>query len=277
MRVGPPIGRHLLYLVPTPIGHLDDITLRAIHTLRAVDAIFAEDTRHTRRLLDHHNISVPPSGLISCHDHNEEQRVELLASHIEAGRTVALVSDAGTPTISDPGYRLVSGALARGIEVVPLPGACAAITALSASGLPSDRFTFAGFPPKKAGARRRWLDELATAPGTLILYCAAREVQKVLTDIRSSRGDVPVAVYREITKTYEECLRGQVDEVLRNWQDNPRKGEVTLLAGRPEAKDYDDAALMELLRERSVKEVAADTGISRRRLYQLHLRLKDSQ
>ena len=267
----------MLYIVPTPIGHLDDITLRALSTLSTVDVIFAEDTRHTRRLLDHHHIGAPSFGVISCHDHNEDKRVQLLLDHVEAGRTVALVSDAGTPTISDPGYRLVSGALSHGIQVVPLPGACAAITALSASGLPSDRFTFAGFPPKKPGARRRWLDELATAPGTLILYCAGRDVPKVLSDILASRGDVLVAVYREVTKTYEECLRGSVSEVCADWIGNPRKGEVTLLAGRPHARDYDDAALMEFLREHTVKEVAADTGVSRRRLYQLNLQLKDQE
>jgi 16S rRNA (cytidine1402-2'-O)-methyltransferase len=266
----------LLYLVPTPIGHLDDITLRALQVLREVDVIFAEDTRHTRRLLDHHGIPLPPMGLVSCHDHNEAKRIVAVKNHVEAGRTVALVSDAGTPTISDPGYRLVSGVLECGVGVVPLPGACAAITALSASGLPSDRFTFAGFPPKKAGARRRWLDELATAPGTLILYCAAREVPKVLHDLRDSRGDVPVAVYREVTKTYEECLRGTATAVLQDWEANPRKGEVTVLAGRPIMRDFDDASLMGMLRERSVKEVSADTGVSRRRLYALHLQIKNA-
>ena len=264
----------MLYLVPTPIGHFDDITLRALRVLRDVDVIFAEDTRHTRRLLDHHGVPYSSRGLVSCHDHNEEKRVATVIEHVNAGRSVALVSDAGTPTISDPGYRLVSGVLAHGVQVVPLPGACAAITALSASGLPSDRFTFAGFPPKKAGARRRWLDELATAPGTLILYCAAREVPKVLHDLLESRGDVPVAVYREVTKTYEECLRGSVTEILGDWEGNPRKGEVTLLAGRPQGRDFDDLTLMDLLRERTVKDVAADTGVSRRRLYALHLQIK---
>lgn len=264
----------MLYIIATPIGNLDDITIRALKTLRAADVIYAEDTRHTKKLLDHHGISLDGRTLASCFEHNEDARARQVVAHLSEGHSVALVSDAGTPTISDPGYLLVRTAWEAGFRVVPIPGACAAVAALSASGLPTDRFTFVGFPPKKSGARRRWLDELSTAPGTLVLYAAARDVVKILDDLNELRGNPEVVVFREITKRYEECLRGRAAELSALWAAEARKGEVTIMAGRGVECDFDDAALMELLREDSVKEVAQNTGVSKRRIYQLSLILK---
>ena len=264
-----------LYVVATPIGNLEDMTYRAVRILGEVDVIFAEDTRRARSLLSHYGLSYPEMGIQSCHDHNESKRIAALLSHLQQGRSVALVTDAGTPAISDPGYRLVQAVWQSDARVVPLPGACAAIAALSAGGLPTDRFTFAGFPPKKTGARRRWLDELATSPGTLILYAPARDVAVVLSDLVEVRGDPPVAVFRELTKQYETCLRGRASEVLQAWSQQPQKGEVTLLAGRAPDRDFDDATLLAWLREASPAQVAQDTGVSRRRCYQLSLSLRD--
>ena len=254
---------------------MEDITLRALRVLAEVDVICAEDTRRTRNLLDHHDILLRGRKMISCHEHNESSRVKQILDHLAHGRTVALVTDAGTPAISDPGYVLVRAARTNGYPVIPVPGANAAIAALSSSGLPTDRFTYAGFPPKKAGARQRFLDELATAAGTLVLYAAARDVPQVLEDLIETRANPEVAVYREITKTYEECLFGQADEVLAEWTENPRKGEVTLLAGRAPTREFDDATLLGMLRDESVKTVQDNTGVARRRLYQLSLLLKD--
>ena len=264
----------MLYVVATPIGNLEDITLRAIRVLGEVHLILAEDTRRTRQLLSHHGIALPAGRVLSCHEHNEKTRVGLALSHLGEGHAVALVTDAGTPAVSDPGYQLVRAVWEAGHRVTPIPGACAGVAALSAAGLPTDRFVFAGFPPKKAGARRRWLDELATAPGTLVLYAAARDVPQVLEDICETRGDPEVAVFREITKLYEECLRGTASEIGAQWTASPRKGEVTILAGRPAERDFDDATLLDLLRHSSVKDVAAQTGVSRRRLYALSLAAK---
>ena len=266
-----------LYVVATPIGNLEDITLRALRVLGEVHVIYSEDTRRTRQLLSSHGIAPPAGGVISCHEHNEAARAGELVSHLHAGRSAALVTDAGTPAISDPGFRLVRAVWDAGAQVVPIPGACAAIAALSAGGLPTDRFTFAGFPPKKGGARRRWLDELATAPGTLVLYAAARDAAAVLDDLAATRADPPVAVFRELTKRFEECRRGRASEVAAGWRAEPGRGEVCILADRPPERDFDDAMLLGLLREAPVGEVARDTGVAKRRLYQLALRLKEER
>ena len=262
-----------LNVVATPIGNLEDITLRALRVLREADALYCEDTRKTRALLSRHEVT-PPRAMVSYHEHNADSRVAELLARLEAGEQVCLVTDAGTPGISDPGYRAVRAARQAGYAVVPIPGACAAVAALSASGLPTDRFTFVGFPPKKPGARGRFLDELATAAGTLVLYVAGREVPDVLTDIAKTRGNPEVVVFRELTKLYEECMRGTASEVAAAWRAEPRKGEVTILADRPPERDFDDAALLELLRAHPVAQVAEMTGVSKRRVYQLNLLLK---
>ena len=264
----------VLYVVATPIGNLEDITLRALRVLREADVLFAEDTRHTGQLLSAHGIGRQGRS-ISCHEHNENERVALLLSLLAEGETVALCTDAGTPGISDPGYRLVCAAREAGYPVVPVPGACAAVAALSASGLPTDRFTFAGFPPKKPGPRGRWLEGLAEGQGgTLVLYAAARDVAEILDDLASTRADPAVVVYRELTKHFEECRRGKASELAAGWRADPGKGEVVIVADRAPEAELDDEALIKLLADASPADVSAATGISKRRLYQLALTLK---
>ena len=263
----------MLYVVATPIGNLEDITLRALRVLREVDVVFAEDTRHTGKLLEAHGV-VRTGRLVSCHEHNEDGRVTQLLELLAAGKSVALVTDAGTPGVSDPGFRLVRAVREAGFAVVPIPGACAAIAALSAAGLPTDRFTFVGFAPKKPGARRRWLEEAGAGSGTLVLYAAARDVADVLADLAVTRQDPEVAVYRELTKHFEECQRGRASALAALWKETPGKGEVVILADRPPPVALDDEALLTLLRTASAAEVAQATGESKRRLYQLALRLK---
>ena len=221
-----------LYVAATPIGNLGDMTLRAIAILRSVDVIAAEDTRQTGILLSAHGID---TQLISYHEHNEKRRAGELISKLEAGAAVALVSDAGTPTISDPGYRLVSAAAAAGIDVVPLPGVSAATAALSVSGLPTDAFTFIGFPEKKAGKRLKQLFELAGRRETLIFYESPRRVAGLLEAVLECMGDRRVVLAREMTKKFEEFIRGPVSQVIAELDARSGvKGECTLLvSGNP--------------------------------------------
>jgi len=221
-----------LYIVATPIGNLDDITLRALEILRTVDVVAAEDTRQTGILLKAHGI---PTRLMSYHEHNERQRAGQLIEKLKAGRAVAVVSDAGTPTISDPGYRLVSAAAAAGIDVVPLPGVSAATAALSVSGLPTDTFTFIGFPEKKAGKRIKQLTDFADRRETLIFYESPRRVVGLLEAVLECMGDRPVVLAREMTKQFEEFIRGPVSQVISQLDARSGvKGECTLLvSGNP--------------------------------------------
>lgn len=241
-----------LYVVATPIGNLEDITLRAIKTLQAVDLIAAEDTRHTRRLLAHYAIGTP---LISCHEHNEQQRTPELIDKMRAGASVALVTDAGTPSVSDPGYRLVCAALEAGLKLFPIPGVSAAITALCVSGLPTDAFVFVGFAPRKAGKRRELLNALAAEPRTLVFYDSPRRVGGLLQELRTLMGDRPAVLGREMTKLHEEFIRGRLSEIQARLADRAAvKGECTLLvAGRPDsdtrADDQLDAALAQALEQ----------------------------
>ncbi len=267
----------MLAIVATPIGNLDDMTLRAIRVLRESDIVLAEDTRHTQKLLKHHGIERERGSVQSYHEHNAESRTEWALTRLGEGLKIALVTDAGTPAISDPGYRLVRAVRAAGIPVEPIPGPCAAVAALSASGLPSDRFTFVGFPPKKSGARRRWLDGLSTVTGSIVMYASGRDVPNVLAGILETRGDVPTALARELTKQYEEWLTGPVSEVLADWRANPRKGEVTIVLDRPPETVVDDVALSELLETHSVAEVVEITGVSKRRVYQLSIQKKKNR
>jgi 16S rRNA (cytidine1402-2'-O)-methyltransferase len=221
-----------LYVAATPIGNLDDITLRAIEILRAVDIVAAEDTRQTGILLKAHHID---TRLISYHEHNETQRARQLIEKMQAGLSVALVSDAGTPTISDPGYRLVCDAAAAGIHVVPLPGVSAATAALSVSGLPTDAFTFIGFPERKAGKRAKQLAGLADRRETLIFYESPRRISALLEEIQHCMGDRTIVVAREMTKKFEEFIRGPVSRVRAELEARSGvKGECTLLvSGTP--------------------------------------------
>ena len=225
-----------LYLVATPIGNLGDITLRALEVLRSVDRIACEDTRQTQKLLNHFGIEKPT---ISCHEHNERERAAEFVAAIQAGKAIAVVSDAGMPGISDPGSVLAAAAIAAGLPVIPIPGANAALSALIASGLPTSQFTFLGFLPEKAGARRTFLEDLTaqprTAPQTLIFYEAPHRILETLSDLEYVFGpDLRVAIAREITKLHEEFLRGTVAELRQNLAARDRvRGEFVLLIEAP--------------------------------------------
>src|SRR2546423_9598370 len=203
-----------LFIVATPIGNLEDITQRALRVLREVDLIACEDTRHTQKLLNHFGIS---TRTISYHEHNERERAEELCGLLEEGKNVGLVSDAGTPLISDPGFRLVSAAIARGVNVVPIPGASALVAALSASGLAMDQFFFAGFLPAHATARRVKLEELGAIPATLVLYEAPHRIAATLKDAADVLGNRHAAVARELTKLHEEIRRGSLAELAEQF------------------------------------------------------------
>ena len=219
-----------LYIVSTPIGNLDDITLRALKTLRHVDLIAAEDTRRTRKLLSHFDIHTP---LVSYFEHNELKKLDKLLSHMKRGKEIALVSDAGTPGISDPGYRLVQQAIERGIPVIPIPGPSAVIAALSISGLPTDSFIFAGFLPKKGGKRRKLLEKLGDLDGTSILYESPHRLMRTLEDLLEVCGDRQIVITRELTKAFEETIRGSIREAINTLEGRRIKGEVTIvLAGK---------------------------------------------
>ncbi|MBC2714419.1 MAG: 16S rRNA (cytidine(1402)-2'-O)-methyltransferase [Desulfobacteraceae bacterium] len=216
-----------LYIVATPIGNLNDITFRALETFEKVELIAAEDTRHTKKLLAHFNIK---SRLVAYHEHNEEQSAKGILEKLKSGSSVALVSNAGTPTVSDPGYRLINTAIKENITVVPIPGVSAAITALSVSGLPSDRFSFIGFLPPKSRKRREWLEQLVDFASTLIFYESPRRIITVMEDMKEIFGDRYAVLSREMTKMYEEFLRGNLSELVAELKTRPAiKGEITLL------------------------------------------------
>jgi 16S rRNA (cytidine1402-2'-O)-methyltransferase len=216
----------LLYIVATPIGNLEDITLRALRALKEADLIAAEDTRHTQILLAHYDIRTP---LASYHEHNEKTKAATLVEQLMAGKTIALVSDAGTPTISDPGYRVIAAAVAAGIKVVPVPGAAAFVAALSASGLPTDRFVFEGFLSNKKKQRRACLRALVNETRTLIFYEAPHRLNESLGDIYELLGDREIVIAREVSKIHEEFLRGGVSELIAKLADQEVRGEITLI------------------------------------------------
>jgi 16S rRNA (cytidine1402-2'-O)-methyltransferase len=268
----------VLYLVSTPIGNLEDITLRATGVLREADLIACEDTRHTRKLLNHLGLDNPPGKTMwSYHEHNEKTRALELVERLKAGQNVALVSDAGTPLVSDPGFRLVEAAIAAGIEVRPIPGPSAALAGLAASGLPTDSFRFCGFLPAKSGQRRQALEELRPETCTLIFYEAPHRLLETLADIAAVLGDRPVVVARELTKLHEEFLRGSADSIRRELSARPSiKGEITILAGKPPERPADPLAAEQEVRELeqqgvtrrdAVKRVAKARGIPKRELY----------
>ncbi len=279
-------GAGTLFIVATPIGNLDDLSRRAEQILASVDLVAAEDTRHSGRLLQHLGISKPMWPL---HDHNEREKADVLLDRIAGGESVALVSDAGTPLISDPGYVLVRLARQRGISVVPVPGACAMVAALSAAGLPTDRFLFAGFLPAKTAARSRELEVLSRESATLVLYESPRRVAALLADIRRVFGDErEVVLARELTKAFESWYHGSVAEVERAIEADAHAGKgeyVVMIAGAPAAADGDkvidaERALSLLLPELPVKKavrlVSELTGLPRNELYQRALSLKDA-
>ncbi|MGN0858578.1 MAG: 16S rRNA (cytidine(1402)-2'-O)-methyltransferase [Stenotrophomonas sp.] len=219
----------VLYVIATPIGNLADISARALETLKQVAAVCAEDTRHTRPLLAHYGIDKP---LIALHDHNEEAIADKVVARLLAGESLALVSDAGTPLVSDPGFKLVRAARAAGVRVSPVPGACAAIAALSVAGLPSDRFAFEGFLPAKSSARRERLSRLAGASATLVFYESSHRIEESLADMAAVfGGDRPAVLARELTKLFETVLDGDLDSLLAKVKADPnqRRGEFVVM------------------------------------------------
>ena len=264
-----------LYVVATPIGNLGDVTLRALRVLAAADAVLAEDTRVTRTLLAHYGIGTP---LVAYHEHSGEGVRERVIERLRRGEALALVSDAGTPLVSDPGYRLAEAAIGAGVAVTPIPGASAILAALVASGLPSDRFFFEGFLPPRAAARRTRLNELAGIPGTLLLFEAPHRLPEMLADAAAILGDRPAAMARELTKRFETLRRGRLGELAAAFAaEGPPRGEVVVLVGEgagpaPEtvAAGLDERLAAELGRH-SLKEavalVAAETGRPRREVY----------
>jgi 16S rRNA (cytidine1402-2'-O)-methyltransferase len=261
-------------VVATPIGNLEDITHRALRILSSVHLIACEDTRHTHRLLAHYGIQTPT---ISYHEHNERERTEELIAKLAAGADIALVSDAGTPLISDPGYRVVSRAAAEGIPVVPIPGAAALLTALAASGLPTDSFYFGGFLPAKTGQRRRILQSLIGLECTLVFYEAPHRIIESLEDVAAVLGDRPVVLTRELTKLHEEFIRGTAAGVLNEMKSRPAiKGELTLLIGKTAALPAPEMALHDayeqllnrgIPRMEAIKQIARERGLSKRQVY----------
>ncbi len=267
-----------LYVIATPIGNLEDITLRALRILREEVAIIAcEDTRYTGKLLDHYEIRKP---LLSCHEHNEKSRTAEIIRTLETGDSVGLVSDAGTPLVSDPGYRVVSEAIAAGFRVVPLPGPSALLAALAASGLPTDEFRFIGFLPSKAGSRRRTLTGILNEPTTVVAYESPHRILDSLIDITAILGSTPVALAREITKIHEEFLRGSAESIRQELvtRDSIR-GEITLVIGRPEpnrrivSDPLAEVVRLEteqgLDRMEAIKAVARQAGVPKREMYRL--------
>ncbi len=273
-----------LYIVATPIGNLEDITFRAVRILKEVDLIAAEDTRHSRKLLSHFGIAKP---LTSYFDHNKNFKGSYLLERLAEGRSVALISDAGTPCISDPGYQLVRDAVAAGIPVVPIPGPSAVVTALSAGGLPTDCFTFLGFLPNRQGKRRERLARLAGEEQVLVFYESPRRLLAMLADLRETCGDREVVVARELTKIYEEFVRGRVTEVLERLKDRDIRGEVVILVapaseGNRESAESGAALLRRYLLagglslKDAVARVVEETGLPRGEVYAEALRLKES-
>lgn len=274
-----------LFVVATPIGHLDDMSYRAIDVLKSVSLIAAEDTRTSAQLMKHFNISTP---LTACHEHNESNKIDILIQKLLNGEDIALISDAGTPLISDPGFKLVRAAQANGIRVIPVPGACAAIAALSAVGLPSDRFSFQGFLASKQSQRLQQLEKLKDETQTLIFYEAPHRILDSVKDMAAVFGaDRPVGFAREITKTFETIKKMALGELVEfiAADHHQQKGEIVLVvSGASEEKDMEqeklDQLLQRLLQDLSVKaasQLAADlTGIKKKIAYQRALELSQA-
>jgi 16S rRNA (cytidine1402-2'-O)-methyltransferase len=264
-----------LYIVSTPIGNLEDITLRALRVLREADLIACEDTRQSRKLLDHFGIAKPT---VSYHEHNEAERTGELIAKIEAGANVALVSDAGTPLVSDPGYRIVNAALEAGINVVPIPGASAITTALAAAGLATDSFRFCGFLPPKTTQRRKLLEQWKLDETTLVFYETPHRILEALDDIAAVMGSRPVVAARELTKLHEEFLRGPAPQIRETLASRPViKGEFTLLIGKGDGvAEQPQESIEEAVRTLeqqgasrmdAIKQVARARGIPKREVY----------
>ena len=277
-----------LYLVATPIGNLEDITLRALRVLKEADLIACEDTRHTRKLLDHFGISKPT---VSYHEHNEQARAQELTVRLLSGASIALVTDAGTPGISDPAYRIVSAAIDAGISVIPIPGATAMIAGLIASGLPTDAFLFVGFLPAKRQARRAKLVELQSVRETIVCYEAPHRVKETLSEAREVLGNRQAALAREITKLYEQFIRGTLAEISAELQGSEPRGEMTLvIAGASKEENLtlqNNSSINDQLeqlmkdaglsRNDAMKQLARIRGVSKKEIYSLLLKEKEAE
>lgn len=280
----------VLYVVATPIGNLEDITLRALRVLKSVDCIACEDTRHTRKLLSHYQIQKP---LESYHEHNETAKSAQLTARLREGQSIALVTDAGTPTVSDPGYRLVRRCVEEGVSVIPIPGPVAAVATLSASGLPTDAFTFLGFPPPRATARRAWLEKAKRWPHTLLVYESPHRVAAFLQEAAEILGDRTALVARELTKSHETFYHGPLSTLARQFESMESVlGEVTVVingnVGAEEAAepivfpesiaDHLNAVIARtgLRRNDAIKVVARERRLSRREVYETLVRGQES-
>ncbi len=276
-----------LYVVATPIGNLEDITLRAIRVLKEVSLIAAEDTRRTKKLLNAYGIQTP---VVSLYDHVEKKRSDILIARMKEGKDVAYVSDAGTPGISDPGYVLVNRSLARGIQVVPVPGASAAIATLSVAGLPMNSFVFIGFQPVKTAKRRLLLESLRNEKRTMVFYESPRRIMGLLKDLRDVLGNRTAVFARELTKVFEEIRRGSLDEIIDGLEGRELKGEVTLVVAGGETGD--NAAGGEKIRtlfeelnmggehlsaKELVREIASATGLPKKEVYREVLKLLEER
>ena len=271
-----------LYIVATPIGNLKDITIRALETLSSVDYIICEDSRVSRRLLDHYDIKKP---LLTYHEHNAEQMRPVILEHLSAGKSVALISDAGTPLISDPGYKLVNAAIANSYKVVPLPGPSAILAGLVASGLPTDRFLFTGFLPNRSAARRQSLMQLADIKASLVVMESPQRLTAFLVDALAVIGERQAVVARELTKYFEEIKRGSLSELLCYYQEMPMpKGEVVVIIAPPlDNNKVSDAQIDTALKlemetnppSTAATLVAANLGINKRLVYRRALALKE--
>jgi 16S rRNA (cytidine1402-2'-O)-methyltransferase len=268
----------ILYVVATPIGNLEDVTLRALRVLREVSLIAAEDTRRTARLLQHYSIRTPTTSL---HEHNERAKTPTLIDRLERGESVAIVSDAGTPVLSDPGAMLISAAHHAGIKVEPVPGANAAVAALSASGIGSDGFVFVGFPPSRSSARKRWLSDLVAQARPIVMFEAPHRIRSLLADLHAAFGDRNVTIARELTKIHEELVNRPISEHLEQIE-SPR-GEFTVVVhpsgprSEPQTLDVDDRSLLsefgemtnngQFNRRQAVKALAEKYQVTSRELY----------
>jgi 16S rRNA (cytidine1402-2'-O)-methyltransferase len=268
-----------LYLVATPIGNLRDITFRAVEILKTVDLIACEDTRHTRKLLTHYGIS---NRLVSYHEHNEQERAEELAARLEEGKSIAVVSDAGTPAVCDPSFRIVQKALIIGAPVVPVPGAAAFLSALIISGLPTDSMFFGGFLPSKKSERQKRLAEVREIPATLVFYETPHRLAKSLADCAEVLGDRKAVVARELTKLHEETIRGNLEELSVIFSEKPVKGEIVLVIDReenqkPKSDDRRPNSLSLRVRElekdfdhkTALKKAAKEFGLPRSEAYRI--------
>ena len=265
-----------LILCATPIGNLEDITLRVIRVLSEADVVACEDTRRTRKLLTHHAIEA--RSLVVYNDASERRQARALLERIEGGATVALVTDAGMPGLSDPGYRLVRACIDQGITVEVAPGASAAITALALSGLPPARFAFEGFLPRKAGERRRRIEELANEPRTIVIYESPHRIQASLRDLAELLGDRPAALARELTKMHEEVRRGRLGELAASAAEDPPRGEIVIVVDGARAvhREADPQALADAARDlmaggierrEALGRVAKDAGVPKRAVF----------